>query len=625
MSNWGKDPKFNGLILFAQSLDEGLFHFTIDSYKPPLYNVHGILNELYNRLIKSNQLKLNISSIKKNIKPICDEFSYKLSKDETAQNLLKEIYGEQGLKLIQYNIHNWTSLEDYFVFIDSLNELFDETYLENLKKELVETVDQATDFEKIINLSRLFISELSLKGFSREYMYHTTISYFFKDNKFLNTGDIKQYVKDYFSLYPDEKIKYDVIFRVSDEFKFISEYFKIESSKPGLKKNFYTETPEPRSDDRFEKLFLTGKYEGLEPKYRYFLEVKEVNAFDPYSAREDAKFELGFLNNFIAYSTYYINLKWDSISLVYSAGKPPYVTERSVSPLAKNKKFDYYYQESIKKIPSLDLSKVCEKKESVVFVDLEASGYSLFKSLSLHRSAIDAVNTENQFLNVWIGLETLLPIEKMFRKYSAFSETYLPLLNRRYVNKLINEFLSNLDFLLGGRLDEFFSGFPIQFNDRTNFEKCSMLIAVRDDTVNLTELAIRKIGRNPLLIYRLKELHEQLSCGEAILTTIDNHNRRVLWHIERLYRARNFLMHQGERMGDLDGLLENLNFYYHTILDLIEEVAIQYEHITSLESVYNWVNIEHLAHRKFLESNKGTYINYDNYNSMLFGNLKLNQ
>ncbi|HDR1892148.1 TPA: hypothetical protein QB628_000993, partial [Pasteurella multocida] len=74
----------NNFVFFAQLLEEMLFDYTLDTYKPSILNIHSlieealeVINEVENGNIKSP-----------NISHVLDELISNLEKDIIAQNLI---------------------------------------------------------------------------------------------------------------------------------------------------------------------------------------------------------------------------------------------------------------------------------------------------------------------------------------------------------------------------------------------------------------------------------------------------------------------------------------------------------------------------------------------------------
>lgn len=83
--HWNSDIKFFGLIFFAQTMDEMLFHFTFDSYKAPISNVPNLILELNKALDETDEVNLGKDGTNRYLNPVCEELVQKFSKDIIAK------------------------------------------------------------------------------------------------------------------------------------------------------------------------------------------------------------------------------------------------------------------------------------------------------------------------------------------------------------------------------------------------------------------------------------------------------------------------------------------------------------------------------------------------------------
>lgn len=84
---------------------------------------------------------------------------------------------------------------------------------------------------------------------------------------------------------------------------------------------------------------------------------------------------------------------------------------------------------------------------------------------------------------------------------------------------------------------------------------------------------------------------------------LDEHEKKVRWHLHRIYRARNCIIHDGDEIRNIDNLVENLLSYvniiseriiqklgrggaYYTVSDAIVEEALQVkEYVATSEKI----------------------------------------
>ncbi|NJD76516.1 MAG: hypothetical protein FIB08_05390 [Candidatus Methanoperedens sp.] len=184
IDNWGGNEELDGLLLFAQLIDEMLFDYTIDSYKPPVLNTHSLCEELLSAIdeVREGFLK------EKSIESIKEELIWSLENDYAA----KRILGYRYNTILNY-LRTSNNFNDLSSNIAPLKNLLDLKYIDEIKKELTELVEIPKDKEKITTLSKLLVSELLANNYSQQYIFYETRKYFFQYQKIHSANQIEQY------------------------------------------------------------------------------------------------------------------------------------------------------------------------------------------------------------------------------------------------------------------------------------------------------------------------------------------------------------------------------------------------------------------------------------------------
>jgi hypothetical protein len=88
------------------------------------------------------------------------------------------------------------------------------------------------------------------------------------------------------------------------------------------------------------------------------------------------------------------------------------------------------------------------------------------------------------------------------------------------------------------------------------------------------ETLVEAAANSPLLQHRIATLAQRLGTHSAIKQTLETHAQDVSWHVQRLSRVRNAIVHGGSVPEDLTQLAAHLADYLWTILrDLLDELA----------------------------------------------------
>ena len=209
----------------------------------------------------------------------------------------------------------------------------------------------------------------------------------------------------------------------------------------------------------------------------------------------------------------------------------------------------------------------------------EDSFNKFINSVRLHSIAIHSSSHENQLLNLWISLESLVPADTKNKDNANIQhivDSIIPFLNMYYLKSLINKLIKDLvrwDVYKVRKLLKDIPGDDLQF-------KIVNLLSNNNLSEKLNNLMI-EIKDFHLLNDRLKHFNNLLLSKEKISNTIINHTERLQWQIRRIYRARNLIVHTGNTPSYTSTLIEHI----HSYLDIILETLIQLSSKNKINSV----------------------------------------
>jgi hypothetical protein len=199
----------------------------------------------------------------------------------------------------------------------------------------------------------------------------------------------------------------------------------------------------------------------------------------------------------------------------------------------------------------------------------------------LYRVGADANIFENKLLSWWTAIEYLVKGSNSSGGIGdAVENTLAPVLCLGYVNKLLLSFRSAL-----------VDSKAILSNQNTG------------QTISLKELSASAIyelfkdpaqrehllngDHDPFLKYRLSEFLDALSTPQNTKSLLDEHERRLRWHIQRLYRARCDIVHSAERIVSASLLCANLEFYLKTTLTALLQSFRDIPHISGTTEFFD--------------------------------------
>lgn len=195
-------------------------------------------------------------------------------------------------------------------------------------------------------------------------------------------------------------------------------------------------------------------------------------------------------------------------------------------------------------------------------------------SLQQRAAAYGATDVKDRFVNLWSALETLVssrPEGSIHKRVLGCVPALVVATRPRKVVRYVAICLNRLDVL--ERLKKTTSLFQ---HSRASFIDpaevlnvlCTYSIDHNGDRVNtvLKHHLFPATHTNALVCNRLFQLWKEFSDPALLLSSLDRSHRHVGWQIERIYRARNLLIHTGRRLDYLPYLLKNLEYYFAMVL-----------------------------------------------------------
>ncbi|CAE6865004.1 hypothetical protein R69746_08038 [Paraburkholderia aspalathi] len=185
----------------------------------------------------------------------------------------------------------------------------------------------------------------------------------------------------------------------------------------------------------------------------------------------------------------------------------------------------------------------------------------IYSTFRLYRVGAETSNFENKLVNWWTAVEFLVKgigsggggigdgVENSLAPTVAMS--YLP----KHLAALRSA-LVDLKIDLRNAADE-----PLELGRMglsafyTLLQDATMKRAVED--------ACRA---HPFIWFRTRRFLAMLATHQKVADALNNHERRLRWHVQRIYRARCDIVHSAQRVVDATLLCANLEFYLKTVL-----------------------------------------------------------
>lgn len=178
-------------------------------------------------------------------------------------------------------------------------------------------------------------------------------------------------------------------------------------------------------------------------------------------------------------------------------------------------------------------------------VEHDAINKDIYQKLSsaFSYANLSALSTslEEKYINMWIALEAVSRTDSSENIISNIL-TFVPnACSLRYIYKEIRNFAEdcgrcNISLEFGEK--------RIDIHTDNKEQMVSDLIEVMRDTNHLSTLKNR-CSINDLLEYRCSEIEKIINNPSKFISHIISHHKTIKWHLDRLYRIRNEIVHSG--------------------------------------------------------------------------------
>lgn len=556
-----------GLLFFTQRMHEMLFHYTIDIFKAPLLNTRLLAKEL---LETWEDVKANSDSPQDNkIFPILEELKTSFCED----SVLKSIFSAQERDFVRKKIDDSNETNRLQGIQYLYNRLSYRVYYNAARDLLLETVPLAKEKRKIDAISRIFVTELISCGYSQEYIFHELKQKMLIKRNEIGVEDMAAFLEQF-----DFKThSYDVYF--------VAEAHGTRSASSQL--SFLKGFVSFEDDGNFEK--VSKKCEAADSDTVFH--IQGTTSLDAYGAARQADQLLDFLTRFHMF-------------LVNEKGVDFF--EKCAVSDSESKTFVYpncglEAHHLIKPLPGTQKG-IAESAMKMLFGTMQKTRDTyefsrITKAIDLHNSSITINSYQNSFLCLWTALEVLCERESRKPLIDSICSMVTNVLEMRYLTNVLND----LECSLKKRHIEYNKLLSIKHADDRRADQFAQLIFSSEKEADL-ELLLGMLANHPLLRNRIWELHEQGKERKKLAGRVTAYGKRVDWHIRRMYRTRNRIVHAGETPRYLESLGEHLHMYLD---ELLQELLSQLTNkgCKGVRSALTGISYEHEMYIKRLQDN----------------------
>lgn len=196
----------------------------------------------------------------------------------------------------------------------------------------------------------------------------------------------------------------------------------------------------------------------------------------------------------------------------------------------------------------------------------------LNKIVDLHNAALNQQDLNDAFLNLWSALEVASVTDSSKSKIESVTDNIVSILQNDYFECIFSNILDDLKNNLGNRK------VSLLLKDITEFDKeiCKIagFIFLEKYEKYREDYFANELKYYPNIRYKIYNLYEQRENREKLWHLSEKYCQRIEWHLYRLYRLRNAIVHAGESHKRIQMLGEHLHIYVdRVILELMVKLA----------------------------------------------------
>lgn len=545
---WDWNDSLDAMLFFAQRLNELLFHHTTDTYRCSTISLIGLAKE-YRSVYKASQKEI-ISD--KNLKHIIDELDHRLQKDDIAKQILTEEYVDRFHK----GYGSWSTKDQYENVTYLGRKLNNGVYYNAIVNQLTDLIKSNGSKKEIDKLTSVWAREIIDSGYNENYVYVTLKEIFFQ-----SPVASAEKIDDFFEKFDFKTQKYDVYVGFQSDIMSLKNLF----SKITLRNSTIVALNPQEAPVGIKKR-----------NQRTILKFESIQSYDMYSACEIANDIVGYVADAYNFFRHEPRRYKTHIQVISESGL---VTTISHHNLLKHRVAALSIEHSEKKADELLKAQFSNNPNRKDFGKIS----------KIHNSAICSDNVNDSLLALWSMIESFIEDdapetkkqtddkeEKQTKKVevSKYSRSktgkvinyIIPFLKSTYVAKLVQTCMNDILHWNADFFNDYIS--TIEFGN-SDLERTFAFLAF-DSMKEKRGVLFQKADKYPLLKHRIFTLNEALHNSKNIKALIQEHTQRVEWHIYRIYRARNYIVHDAEGNDVLNGeLLINLHSYVDIIISKI--------------------------------------------------------
>lgn len=245
--------------------------------------------------------------------------------------------------------------------------------------------------------------------------------------------------------------------------------------------------------------------------------------------------------------------------------------------------------------PNYRLVKASSKIDHLIEHGLKPETKSRFEgsvanALDLHTTAMSTPDVRTRFLNLWTALECLGSLVGGGSVIERVTNLVCPIVTWRKMEKIGRYCAINLHQwrIVSGSKGEPSEILPGEDEEHIPVAAMVRLLCMPKGHGDFAKLRPIASG-HPLLDFRLGAVWDRFHNPLRFASALAASRRHLDWHLNRIYRARNLLVHSGVETPYLEALSDNLHYYFSTVLSRVIHGVSSNKGCMPAESARYWV------------------------------------
>lgn len=184
--------------------------------------------------------------------------------------------------------------------------------------------------------------------------------------------------------------------------------------------------------------------------------------------------------------------------------------------------------------------------------DVSPSAKSRVKQVSQYiRMGEESLSIETMFLNLWVALESFVRSPQFKNDIENVMEVTAAIESHSYIYKLVKNLLEDCQRC------------KVNLTCENTYKLFQLILS----TEGQNELISKCKQKSTLLTYRTERLVKSLASPKEAGKLLEGHHQRIKWHLQRLYRIRNAIVHSANhQQSNLTLFVRHLREYLSSII-----------------------------------------------------------